>query len=189
MQAIWAISQSILRNHSRKEIPYPTFDHCPQCNHFVNLERHGYYQRNIPEENSVWELDICRYLCPHCGRTVSLLPWFLLPFFQHSRSTILTALREHFMGGIKTFISRQLLSFYEKRFNRNLNAIISSFRDKGFYEPLPGDIREKAIRLMGWLEYTSPSKSIEMIDQRSDHTPVNFMALSLYSRGVLSCKS
>lgn len=189
MQAIWAISQTILRDHCREEIPYPTFNHCPQCGHFVNLVRHGYYQRHIPEEDRVWVLDICRYLCPDCGRTLSLLPWFLLPFFQHPRSTIFTALREHFRGRVETFISRQLQSFYARRFIRNLNAIVSSFRHKGFYEPLPGDIREKAIRLLGWLEYTSPSASIEMIDESSDHTPANFMALSLYSRGGVSCKS
>ena len=189
MQAIWAISQSALRHHSRKEIPYPTFNHCPLCGHFINLRRHGYYQRHIPEGDKVWDLDICRYLCPQCGRTLSLLPWFLLPFFQYPRNTILMALRKHFMGQPGEIFSRQLLRFYVKRFNRNLNAIVSSIRQKGLYEPLSGDVREKAIRLVGWLEYTSPSESIEMIDQTSDHTPVNFMALSLYSKGGLACKN
>lgn len=189
MQAIWAISQSNLRDHARNEIPYPTFDHCLQCGRYVKLVRHGYYQRHIPLADGVWVLDICRYLCPDCGRTMSLLPWFLLPFFQHPRITILMTLRKYFLGGEKTFLSRQLQSFYGRRFIRNINAIVSSFRHKGFYEPLPGDIRGKAIRLLSWLEYTSPSESIETIDQRSDNTSANFMALSLYRKGGLSCKS
>lgn len=176
MQFIWAVSKSYLQKHSRKETEYPTISHCPHCNRFINLWHHGYYERHVPTVDRVWNLDICRYICPHCHKTVSLLPWFLLPYFQYPRDTILHTLREHFLSQTSGIISRQLNQFYAKRFMGNLKAIILIFRDKGFYETLPENEKQKAIKLVEWLQDTCPSASIQMIDENCKHFH-NFMAL------------
>jgi hypothetical protein len=58
----------------------------------------------------------------------------------------------------------------------NLKAIILIFRDKGFYETLPENEKQKAIKLVEWLQDTCPSASIQMIDENCKHFH-NFMAL------------
>jgi hypothetical protein len=69
-----------------KQNIFPELYGCPNpgCPFPGRLRKHGFYSRwAIILEGAVlvW---IQRYLCPHCGRTTSLLPSFLAPHFQIS---------------------------------------------------------------------------------------------------------
>ncbi|MEW6082212.1 MAG: DUF6431 domain-containing protein [Bacillota bacterium] len=66
---------------------------CPCCGAGVRLERHGYYFRNVLTKAGEYRVAIARYLCRSCHRTVSLVPCFLLPYFQRTKEVILESLR------------------------------------------------------------------------------------------------
>lgn len=59
---------------------------CPYkgCTLPVKLKKHGYYTRYFICKNYTGILYIRRYICPVCGRTISMLPVFCLPKFQYS---------------------------------------------------------------------------------------------------------
>lgn len=51
---------------------------CEDCNR--KLHKHGRYYRWVTSKNEHILIPIYRWLCPHCGITVSLLPDFLVPW-------------------------------------------------------------------------------------------------------------
>ena len=57
---------------------------CPFCFRPHPLRRHGHYQRHALVDGSTQaRIRVLRLLCPHTGRTVSLLPDFCIPRRQH----------------------------------------------------------------------------------------------------------
>ena len=54
-------------------------DHCPQCPARQPLIAHGFYSRTLVEAGFDGCIQVRRYLCRSCRRTVSLLPQFALP--------------------------------------------------------------------------------------------------------------
>jgi hypothetical protein len=58
-------------------------DLCPFCEPTHRLRRHGTYRRTAVTADAVIRISIQRLLCAATGRTVSLLPDFLLPHKQH----------------------------------------------------------------------------------------------------------
>lgn len=126
---------------------FPRINRCPHCRSMVNLLRHGFYWRNAIEGEDLHRIPICRLKCPSCNITVSLLPDFLIPYFQYTVSTILDRLRCSFIDRV-IIGQRQLTAFYQKRYIKQLKQIEMFFRDYGFREPLPTSSKEKAIKLL-----------------------------------------
>ena len=70
---------------------FPLFEECPSCKCLShgNLHRNGYYWRyGITEEKTLY-IPICRLRCLQCGVNISILPDFLIPYFQHTVQTVL----------------------------------------------------------------------------------------------------
>lgn len=89
---------------------------CPNCGGFHTLRSLGYYQRGVSHSNSrkVLLLNIKRFRCFHCFRSISLLPSFIHPYRLVSSDQI-----ESFFSGKTPRIEypwRALLRRYWRRF-------------------------------------------------------------------------
>lgn len=71
---------------------------CPHagCQAFVRQKFHGFYERNIISIEYIGKIYIRRYICPVCGKTLSMLPMFCLPYYQYSLAAIFLTLYEHY---------------------------------------------------------------------------------------------
>lgn len=143
MQLLWNPGMSLEQYAKTGEISYPTIEKCPMCGARKPLIGHGFYQRNaVPHVELAYRLRIRRLLCKVCHKTVSLLPWFLLPRFQYSLQLIFECLRN------KARAYRQLRQHWWKRYQRNLNRTLAFFRSLGFNASLPRAPDKKAINLL-----------------------------------------
>lgn len=122
-----------------KEFPFPVPTCCPNpaCRVEVPPRKHDFYFRNVVTGNFIGRIPIRRYYCKYCGKTVSYLPSFCLPHFQHTVDLIYTALEYLFAGAhslrtglqeLKThfrrlYWERSHLQFYARRFLANLERI------------------------------------------------------------------
>ncbi|WP_423244837.1 DUF6431 domain-containing protein [Fonticella tunisiensis] len=52
------------------------------------IHRHCHYDRNVVTLNQHFIISIQRFLCPCCGKTYSLLPSFLIPYFIYTLSLL-----------------------------------------------------------------------------------------------------
>lgn len=112
-------------------------DRCPfgGCSMPVRLKRHGFYSRFFISKSFFARIYIRRYICPVCGRTVSMLPMFCIPRFQYSGDDIISALRKFYHSGIslKKFIEdlridfpameRRHINYYRRRIIENRKLI------------------------------------------------------------------
>jgi hypothetical protein len=105
---------------------FPNLTQCPSCKKINCLKRHGFYRRYGIENKYTEKIHICRYKCYSCQITISILPSFLIPYFQHTAHNIVTTLYYKLLKKKPVQLSRQLVSFYLKRFSLQL-AWISSF--------------------------------------------------------------
>jgi hypothetical protein len=62
--------------------------HCPQWQDKHPLTAHGFYNRTLIDTAFDGIIRVRRYLCRACGRTVSLLPEFILPYLRSSLTVI-----------------------------------------------------------------------------------------------------
>ncbi|MGJ3223734.1 DUF6431 domain-containing protein, partial [Geobacillus thermoleovorans] len=109
---------------------FPDVNQCPHCPSRRPLHRHGYYQRYALTAEGEYHLWIARYRCQECRKTVSVLPSFLLPYVQYTRSVIWQAVKAWFetpRQGAKTkqvvFPTKEVILFYVRRFLRNLSRL------------------------------------------------------------------
>ncbi len=65
------------------ELVFPRPSECPQCHAEDTLLGHGFYVRTALSATQVYVVHVKRWYCKACGRTVSLLPSFLLRFRQY----------------------------------------------------------------------------------------------------------
>ncbi|WP_220427500.1 DUF6431 domain-containing protein [Desulfotruncus alcoholivorax] len=74
-----------------KNFPFPVPDSCPnpECLIKVPPQKHSFYERNIIDTNFCGRILIRRYYCKHCGKTISYLPSFCLPYFQYTVEIII----------------------------------------------------------------------------------------------------
>lgn len=151
---------------------FPEIERCPHCKGQTRLARHSFYWRNAITAAKQYRLPICRLICPSCRKTFSLLPSFLLPYFQHTVDVILEKLHNSLMYRRITGC-HQLVLFYRKRFLQNLNRIEMFFRDTGFRGVLPKTPKEKAIRL---LEMVQALGKATFLRRWNEHFTSNFMA-------------
>ena len=115
-----------------KQNEFPVFERCPNCNCIShgNLHRNGYYWRYGIDEKSELLIPICRMRCKACGVNISILPDFLIPYYQYTLHTIVERVRR-FLREEKVDGSRQKLAQHVKRFYENFHWIHSFFMDLG----------------------------------------------------------
>lgn len=114
---------------------------CSCCGYEGMLHRHGHYDRNVVTLYEHFIISIQRFICPSCGKTYSLLPSFLIPYFIYSFDVVMSCLHAVFILQKKTyvicqnlrssnnqcFINIQSISFFKKRFLYKINLINSFF--------------------------------------------------------------
>jgi hypothetical protein len=108
-----------------KNNEFPVLTQCPSCNKHHCLKKHGFYLRYAINAPLTEKIPICRYKCYSCQITISILPSFLIPYFQHSVLFVASTIYHKLLKKKSPHISRQLVTFYLKRFNSQL-AWISS---------------------------------------------------------------
>lgn len=84
---------------------------CRNCGFEGRLHRHGVYYRNVITKLRITRIPIQRVKCPSCNKTYSVLPSFLVPYFQYSLQTILLCL---FMGSLLDFSYGKILMSFHK---------------------------------------------------------------------------
>lgn len=106
---------------------------CPHkdCSMPVVLKKHGYYSRYFISKEFKGIIFLRRYICPVCGRTVSMLPMFCLQGFQYSGIDIVNMLHEFYQDEISLrkliekikvdfpTLERRHLNYYRKRIVEN----------------------------------------------------------------------
>ena len=70
---------------------------CKNCNYQGKLHRHGYYCRNVISFYSSFSIFILRFKCPSCNKTFSILPSFLIPYYQYSYDVIFLCLYKSYV--------------------------------------------------------------------------------------------
>ncbi|MCF6094017.1 DUF6431 domain-containing protein [Microaerobacter geothermalis] len=154
---------------------FPDFHQCPACKAQNRLKRHGFYERNALEDGVSYRIPICRLKCRSCNQTFSLLPDFLIPYFQYTLSFVMKRLKERLVQA-KTPMNeriRQLIRFYVKRFCSQLTQVIMFFRHQGWKEKIPDDEKAKAINL---LEMISAFGEAPFLRRSRGHFQRSFMA-------------
>jgi len=136
-----------------KENEFPVFDRCPGCGCVSqgNLHRHGYYWRYGIEGNNHIRIPICRYKCLSCRVTISILPNFLIPYFQYTLHMIIEGIRRYLSGEINRG-NRQLLAQHVKRFYEKLQWTHSFFVDKGYVSGFSDDRKKEALKYVNRIQ-------------------------------------
>ena len=132
-----------------KKNDFPVFDYCPNCKCLAhgNLHRNGYYWRFGITEEATIRIPVCRLKCLVCDKSISVLPDFLIPYFQHTIHTVLNRL-SLLIQKKKVNGYRQLWRFHLLRYWRNLNWIHSFFTDCGSVFGVVEDIEKRATKYM-----------------------------------------
>lgn len=161
-------SQQYILQFKSLQISRP--EKCPNCGVSNSFHGHGCYWRNIVTDNYEERMPVARFCCKVCSLTVSMLPSFVLPYFQHSLAFILAALSVIFLPSTKL---TALFRFYQCRFFLNLNRIEMFCREDGWLERVCADKKEKARKMVCML--TVPTA--EIFSQRfHKQYKLNFMA-------------
>lgn len=119
------------------EFPVPETCPNPECLMPIFPKKHGFYKRNCLDFAYRGPILIRRYYCPYCGKTVSYLPSFCLPYYQYSLAVIYLVITNYFKSSmsydrtVRQFrdhypdlqLSIQHIEFYILRFLMNLYAI------------------------------------------------------------------
>lgn len=129
-----------------KKNAFPVFDRCPNCHCFSqgNLHRNGFYWRyGIGEDDQALYIPICRFRCHNCKVNISILPDFLIPYYQHTLSMMVNRI-DGFLNGKKVKGSRQQLAQHITRFIGNLSWIHSFFVGLGQRIGLSQDQKKEA---------------------------------------------
>lgn len=128
---------------------FPMFDRCPDCNCIAqgNVHRNGFYYRNGIKERVIERIPICRFRCLACRANISILPSFLIPYYQHTLHTIVERIRCFLEEG-KHMGNRQLLSQYIKRFYQKHHWIHTFFADSGHTLAYIQDGKKRAQKYM-----------------------------------------
>ena len=87
LQKIFTVTEGIYEYvNLGREYPFPTapFSRCHKCGQVVHFKKHGFYERYLVCRFFNGRIIIRRYICPHCGCTISFLPDFCLPGYIHA---------------------------------------------------------------------------------------------------------
>lgn len=136
-----------------KDNNFPIFDKCPGCNCIAqgNLHRNGFYWRYGINGQEALYIPICRLRCLGCKGNISILPSFLIPYYQHTLHTMVERL-ESVLKGNKINESRQQLAQHLKRFYERINWLHSFFIDLGIRQGLTMDIKKEALKYVKMIQ-------------------------------------
>jgi hypothetical protein len=108
-------------------------DRCPQCEAKHPLTGHGFYCRTLVDAAFDGFIQVRRYLCRSCKRTVSLLPDFVLPWLRFSISVIALFLVARLLNGLTLEAAAQAAAqivmpyqrgqFWTRRFRKQTPAL------------------------------------------------------------------
>lgn len=143
-----------------KNNSFPAFDRCPNCQCIAqgNVHRNGFYWRyGITEEKELY-IPICRFRCLDCTVTISILPSFLIPYFQHTLDWMVVRLSK-VLKGKKIKGSRQQLEQHKKRYYERIHWIHSFFMDLGYKLGFTQDISKEAQKYMTMIQDFGKSTS------------------------------
>jgi len=161
MQQIFYTTATPEEYHRMGEnFPFPIPDSCPnpECLAKVPPQKHSFYKRNVISTTFNGRILIRRYYCKHCGKTISYLPSFCLPYFQYTVEIIFTALCHTLNSNYSLRSCLKLLKnlewtpshlqFYVKRFLNNLNRIKVGLRQliPGTRLPPPEEDKRKGAK-------------------------------------------
>lgn len=96
------------------------------------MKKHGFYKRYVISNEFRGYIYIRRYICPCCGRTISYLPCFLIPYFQYAFPYILSFLSGYFKTdkSLRKYIKvlrRKKGDFNRRQFRYYINRIFSNY--------------------------------------------------------------
>jgi len=136
-----------------KENDFPVFSRCPNCNCIArgNLHRNGYYWRYGINDTDVRYIPICRLRCLACKANISILPNFLIPYFQPTLHTIIKRIRS-FLEKKKSGENRQHLAQLMKRYYQKLEWIHSFFIDLGHSLGFTRDLKKDALKYVKMIQ-------------------------------------
>jgi hypothetical protein len=135
-----------------KNNDFPMVEECPHCHAKHSLHRHGFYERNAITAEKEYRLLICRFRCSICFQTVSILPHFLLPYFQHTTRTIVQWLHDVLHQTGTNPSKRQLISFYLRRFIQTISWIYMYFASVKKSFGWERDTQQQACRSIGKIQ-------------------------------------
>jgi hypothetical protein len=135
-----------------KNNDFPMVEECPHCHAKHSLHRHGFYERNAITAEKEYRLLICRFRCSICFQTVSILPHFLLPYFQHTTRTIVQWLHDVLHQTGTNPSKRQLISFYLRRFIQTISWIYMYFASVKKSFGWERDTQQQARRSIGKIQ-------------------------------------
>ena len=171
VQVIFECSlEEYVSNRRGRDVDPPSPTSCPCCKIGIPPKKHGYYERYIVTRSFCELISIKRFYCPYCGKTISFLPSFCIPYFQHVLYEIwevLTLALYHGLSYDKILhtifhMTKQHFSFYCKRFLSNMQWIQTGLRIMNPLIPLPDGNAEKKKKAKKVLDgivklYPSPS--------------------------------
>jgi hypothetical protein len=153
--------------------------------------KHGFYWRFCLDGHFCLRIAIRRYRCPRCGITISFLPSFCIPKFQHSLEVLWKVLHLRLEKGhslrwcLKKLLKRfphldwfpQRISFYAKRFLDNLPWLESLLRNIFPRLRLGSDKKKRAKKVLatvrlGFHEIQSPARLFHEQCHRSFLAPL-----------------
>lgn len=131
---------------------------CPQCDRKQSLTGHGFYRRTIADRAFNGVINIRRYLCRACRRTVSLLPEFALPYLRFSIPVIAAFLTSQSAGhtlaaSLPPGAPYQRGQHWMRRFRAQAESLCASLA--ALTAPVPaGSFVQRAIAMLaltGWI--------------------------------------
>ena len=108
---------------------------CPQkgCGMPSCMRKHGFYSRNILLKGYEGIIRVRRYKCAACGKTVSMLPSFCIPFLQYGAEAVIwtvgLAIRTTISVAAKAclsvlpFVTRRHITYWLTRIKGNRDLI------------------------------------------------------------------
>jgi hypothetical protein len=98
---------------------FPVFDCCPKCGCHAhgNVYRNGFYHRNAKTKDmdEYYRIPIRRMRCKSCKGSFSVLPDFLIPYFQNTVDAVLGIVEEA-LNEADRHSPRQTKWYYKNRF-------------------------------------------------------------------------
>lgn len=92
-------------------------------------------------------IPICRFRCLACKVNISILPSFLIPYFQHTLHSMVERL-SRVLKGEKIDGGRQQLAQHMKRFYERIHWVHSFFTDLGQQLGFTKDIKKEVYSML-----------------------------------------
>ena len=82
---------------------------CSKCNN-RKTHKHGHYKRTVYTKYFSYRIRIYRWCCPECGKTISLMPTFLIPYARFYTPLRESAIKRRMNGESYNSIAEKIVS-------------------------------------------------------------------------------